>query len=150
MAEVTSHLSQLTSSNVREARQLSHPLPVPAARAGCPIQAVFWLEWDTTALDQRRYLDRLPTKRLIWKSLAESSPRTDRLYRLRKNALYEGLALYSEGFPSPGSNQKVAVVSRNMVVTCMPLIVLCGTVIDGDSVKTDPPEPKSRALWQWH
>jgi hypothetical protein len=28
-------------------RQLSHPLPVPAAKAGCPIQAVFWLEWDT-------------------------------------------------------------------------------------------------------
>jgi hypothetical protein len=32
-------------------RQLSHPLPVSAARAGCPIQAVLWLEWDTTALD---------------------------------------------------------------------------------------------------
>src|SRR5580698_8153969 len=31
-------------------RQLSHPLPVPAAKAGCPIQAVFWLEWDNTAL----------------------------------------------------------------------------------------------------
>ena len=41
-------------------------------------------------------------------------------------------------------------MSRNMVVTCMPLIVLCGTVIDGDSVKTDPPEPKSRALWHGH
>src|SRR3984885_12193513 len=27
-------------------RQLSHPLPVPAAKAGCPIQAVLWLEWD--------------------------------------------------------------------------------------------------------
>ena len=24
---------------------------VPATRGGCPIQAVFWLEWDTTALD---------------------------------------------------------------------------------------------------
>ena len=35
-------------------RLLSHPLPVPAAKAGCPIQAVFWLEWDTTALDQWR------------------------------------------------------------------------------------------------
>jgi hypothetical protein len=33
-------------------RQFSHPLPVPAAKAGCPIQAAFWLEWDTTALDQ--------------------------------------------------------------------------------------------------
>jgi len=32
-------------------RQLSHPLPVPATKAGCPIQARFWLEWDTTALD---------------------------------------------------------------------------------------------------
>jgi hypothetical protein len=27
---------------------------VPATKGGCPIQAVFWLEWDTTALDQRR------------------------------------------------------------------------------------------------
>jgi hypothetical protein len=29
-------------------RQLSNPLPVPAANAGCPIQAVLWLEWDMT------------------------------------------------------------------------------------------------------
>jgi hypothetical protein len=25
--------------------------PLPNATAGCPIQALFWLEWDTTALD---------------------------------------------------------------------------------------------------
>src|ERR1700722_15072672 len=25
--------------------------PFPPTKAGCPIQAVFWLEWDTTALD---------------------------------------------------------------------------------------------------
>jgi hypothetical protein len=31
---------------VATTRQLSHPLPVPAAKGGCPIQAVFWLEWD--------------------------------------------------------------------------------------------------------
>jgi len=31
-------------------RQFSHPLPVRAAKGGCPIQARFWLEWDTTAL----------------------------------------------------------------------------------------------------
>jgi hypothetical protein len=42
-------------------RQLSHPLPVPAAKAGCPIQAVFWLEWDTTALDQWWWMDRAST-----------------------------------------------------------------------------------------
>src|SRR5271163_965593 len=44
-------------------RQLSHPLPVPAAKAGCPIQAVFWLEWDTTALDQWWWMDRVSTTR---------------------------------------------------------------------------------------
>src|SRR5271156_3746538 len=26
-------------------------LASPATKAGCPIQARFWLEWDTTALD---------------------------------------------------------------------------------------------------
>jgi hypothetical protein len=26
-------------------------LASPAKKAGCPIQAAFWLEWDTTALD---------------------------------------------------------------------------------------------------
>ena len=64
-----------------------------------------------------------------------------RLDRLRKNALYDG-------FTSSGSNQKVTVVPRNMVVTCMPLIVLCGTVIDGDRrKKTHPPEPKIK-VWR--
>jgi hypothetical protein len=32
---------------LREDDQLSSP----ATKAGCPIQARFWLEWDTTALD---------------------------------------------------------------------------------------------------
>jgi hypothetical protein len=27
----------------------------PATKAGCPIQAVLWLEWDTTALDARLF-----------------------------------------------------------------------------------------------
>jgi hypothetical protein len=31
-------------NSVITTRQLSHP--APAANAGCPIQAVFWLEWD--------------------------------------------------------------------------------------------------------
>jgi hypothetical protein len=31
-------------------RSFHTPLPVPTAKAGCPIQAVFWLEWDNTAL----------------------------------------------------------------------------------------------------
>src|SRR5277367_1047438 len=66
------------------------------------------------------------------------------------------LELYSGGFCSPRtwvnerSNQKVTGASTNIVVTCMPLIVLCGTVNDGDRVITGPPEPKSRALWQRH
>jgi hypothetical protein len=32
---------------------------VPATKGGCPIQAVFWLEWDTTALDQWRWMARV-------------------------------------------------------------------------------------------
>src|ERR1700733_8747194 len=48
---------------VATTRQLSHPLPVPAAKAGCPIQAVFWLEWDTTALDQRVFPHPVPPRK---------------------------------------------------------------------------------------
>jgi hypothetical protein len=39
-------------------RQLSHPPPVPAAEARCPIQDVFWLEWDITALDLGWWMGR--------------------------------------------------------------------------------------------
>jgi hypothetical protein len=46
---------------VATTRQLSHPLPVPAAKAGCPIQAVFWLEWDNTVLDQWWWMDKAST-----------------------------------------------------------------------------------------
>jgi hypothetical protein len=46
-------------------RQLSHPLPAPAAKVGCPIRAVFWLEWDTTAVDQWRWMDRVGTTRTL-------------------------------------------------------------------------------------
>jgi hypothetical protein len=35
---------------------------VPATKAGCPIQARFWLEWDTTALDQWWWMNRVSTQ----------------------------------------------------------------------------------------
>jgi hypothetical protein len=53
--------SYIGKFEVVRTRQLSHPLPVRATKGGCPIQAVFWLEWDTTAFDQRRWMDRVST-----------------------------------------------------------------------------------------
>ena len=46
------------------------------------------------------------------------------------------------------SNAKVTGVPNEHSCTCMRLVVPCGTVNDGDSLKTDPPEPRSRALWR--
>jgi hypothetical protein len=67
-------------------RQLSHPLPVPAAKAGCPIQAVFWLEWDHSTRpvevdgqsqhngNQPGFVGRRSLQRpLIWTALAQRS-----------------------------------------------------------------------------
>src|SRR5271170_5898195 len=50
---------QLTEPQVCDRPTLCHPersrgtcgAPSPLTKAGCPIQARFWLEWDTTALD---------------------------------------------------------------------------------------------------
>src|SRR5580698_10264314 len=45
-----------------------HPLPALAAKAGCPIQAVLWLEWDT----QHSTWGAGAIARPAWSSKAES------------------------------------------------------------------------------
>src|SRR5271167_2437300 len=42
------------------AQRRDHPDSSPATKAGCPIQARFWLEWDATALDAPFFVIQTP------------------------------------------------------------------------------------------
>ena len=53
-------------------------LASPATNAGCPIQAGFWLEWDTTALDARLSAEWLTSKE------SDGCPRFAQAYLGRK------------------------------------------------------------------
>jgi hypothetical protein len=42
-------------------------LSLPITNDGCPIQALFWLEWDSTALDrQHSLLQQIPRSMIIY------------------------------------------------------------------------------------
>jgi hypothetical protein len=49
-------------------------LSQPVTKAGCPIQARFWLEWDSTALDRLlSLLQRIPRSMIIYTMYSQRS-----------------------------------------------------------------------------
>jgi hypothetical protein len=75
-------------------RQLSHPLPVPVAKGGCPIQAVFWLEWDP-----RHSNNEHPAPTQIFRSSSRSI--ADQTPRLKPEESSPTRAAPLESRPSP-------------------------------------------------